>query len=324
MRVVRLVLAVGLLGTARAAPQEAPADPLALVRQALGRGAAAEAAAAALRALPGEALAPAAEEIARLADRTREAALRAREARGRALGRDVAAQKQAVADELRSAIRKLVRTYEKPQQPEVDALVAKLRTIVYESVPVEACVRGTEEPVAQWALCRELAARAARAAEAGPAPDAALGEATREGLLEGWMSDSSLKAYLSLAEHQDFLDPEEAACITATNRYRALLDLAPMRVDRKLVLAARDHSESMVRLKFFSHTSPVKGKETFGARASAAGTSASAENIAQGQRTGEAAFDGWYHSPGHHRNIIGGGGRIGIGRFQTMWTQMFG
>ena len=78
------------------------------------------------------------------------------------------------------------------------------------------------------------------------------------------------------------------------------------------------------KLGFFSHTSPVEGKRTPSDRAARFGTSASAENIAQGQPTGPAAIRSWWYSPGHHRNMMGAFARVGLGRSEAYWTQMFG
>jgi hypothetical protein len=108
------------------------------------------------------------------------------------------------------------------------------------------------------------------------------------------------------------------------NRRRYLLGLRLLRIDARLADAARDHSVDMAERGFFSHTSPIKGKERFGQRAANFGTSASAENIAAGQQTGAGAVRAWWYSPGHHRNMLGGHGRTGLGQHRTMWTQMFG
>lgn len=108
------------------------------------------------------------------------------------------------------------------------------------------------------------------------------------------------------------------------NEIRYLLGLGLVAVDEKLADAARDHSKDMHVLGFFSHTSPVPGKERFGQRAAKFGTSAGAENIAAGQSTGQGAIRAWWYSPGHHRNMLGGHRRTGLGQHQKMWTQMFG
>ncbi len=120
------------------------------------------------------------------------------------------------------------------------------------------------------------------------------------------------------------IDAAEFAGTLELNRIRLALGLVALKIDEKLGNAARDHSNDMRTLGFFSHTSPVDGKHTFGDRASRAGTSASSENIAQGHVRGEDAIKGWWYSPGHHKNMLGAHARTGLGRSETTWTQMFG
>lgn len=121
------------------------------------------------------------------------------------------------------------------------------------------------------------------------------------------------------------LDPEEAAGIRATNDLRVLLGLAAVRFEERLGNAARIHSRDMVEHGFFAHDSPVAGRETPWKRAAEAGTSASAENIAAGQSSGPGAVEAWWYSPGHHKNMLSAGHRrIGLGRHERHWTQLFG
>lgn len=123
-------------------------------------------------------------------------------------------------------------------------------------------------------------------------------------------------------EHQ--LDPEEARCLSALNMTRVLLGLEALRLDMGLVEAARGHSADMVEHAFFSHESPVAGKRSFTDRAKLAGTTASGENIAVGSRRGFDTNQQWFHSPGHHRNMLGKHVRVGIGRAGKHWTELFG
>ncbi len=119
-------------------------------------------------------------------------------------------------------------------------------------------------------------------------------------------------------------DPEEFAGTELLNRIRIAMGRTVVALDPKLSDAARVHSVDMRTLGFFSHESPVPGRRTFGDRAAAAGTSASAENIAWGQARGAGAIEAWWHSPGHHVNMMGGHVRTGLGRSETHWTQLFG
>ncbi|MHC4180968.1 MAG: CAP domain-containing protein [Planctomycetota bacterium] len=120
------------------------------------------------------------------------------------------------------------------------------------------------------------------------------------------------------------LDPEEARSILALNLTRNLLGLPPLVIDRKLIAAARDHSKDMQRLEFFSHVSPLPGKESCRDRAKRFGTTASTENIFRGSPDGKAANLVWFHSPGHHKNMLGNHQRVGVGRAGSYFTQMFG
>jgi len=112
--------------------------------------------------------------------------------------------------------------------------------------------------------------------------------------------------------------------IAELNRIRMRLGLGVLAIDVKLCAAARDHSADMLALGFFAHESPVPGKRTPGERAARFGTSAGAENIAFGQASGSEAITAWWYSPGHHRNLLSGAARVGLGRAGHHWTQMFG
>lgn len=120
------------------------------------------------------------------------------------------------------------------------------------------------------------------------------------------------------------LDPEEANCIAACNLTRGLLGLRLLEIDPLLCQTARDHSSDMESKGFFSHESPVEGKKTPWDRAKRFNTTASGENIAVGVSQGSAANEMWFHSPGHHRNMLGEHVRIGVGRSGVHWTEMFG
>ncbi len=120
------------------------------------------------------------------------------------------------------------------------------------------------------------------------------------------------------------IDPAEAAGIRDLNSIRILLGLRPVLLDPKLNLAAKGHSEDMEKRGFFTHESPVSGKETPWKRARLAGTSANAENIFAGSGDPVAANRAWFLSPGHHKNMFGNHARAAMGNYGSHWTQMFG
>lgn len=137
--------------------------------------------------------------------------------------------------------------------------------------------------------------------------------------------DPATQAVLAAnAELAKQLDPEEARAILALNLMRNLLGLAPLTIDLKLCAAARDHSKDMETMKFFAHESPVPGKKTPWDRAGRFGTTASAENIFMGSQDGAQANLAWFHSPGHHVNMLGPHKRVGMGRSGVYFTELFG
>ena len=138
------------------------------------------------------------------------------------------------------------------------------------------------------------------------------------------MDERDRRTLLQNREIGAALPLEEAAGILYHNRIRIELGLHAQAIDLKLCEAGRGHSTDMRDHGFFAHESPVDGKKTPGDRARLAGTSGSAENIARGQRSGAAAVDAWWYSPGHHRNMLSGASRIGLGNCEDFWTEMFG
>jgi uncharacterized protein YkwD len=157
-----------------------------------------------------------------------------------------------------------------------------------------------------------------------PGGDAIADETTVWILLAQQLSEHDRKALEANEALRGATDPEEIAGTTELNRIRFLLGLGLLRLDDRLSAAARDHSTDMVNLRFFDHTSPVAGKRTPGDRAANFGTSGGAENIYQGGGSGIGAIRSWWHSPGHHRNMLGDHARTGLGRHEQHWTQMFG
>jgi uncharacterized protein YkwD len=111
------------------------------------------------------------------------------------------------------------------------------------------------------------------------------------------------------------------ATLCILNAQRARHDLGPLRLSRRLSTAARGHSRSMVRERFFSHTSPDGA--TFVDRIRATGYLEGAqswsvgENIAYGsgsRSTPRSIGRAWMNSPGHRANILSESFRqIGIG-----------
>jgi uncharacterized protein YkwD len=122
----------------------------------------------------------------------------------------------------------------------------------------------------------------------------------------------------------------ESEVVALTNTYRTANGCGALRIDTRLVAAARAHSTDMVTKNFFSHTG--SNGSTFVQREAAAGytTGASAENIAWGYRSAKQVVDGWINSAGHRANILNCASvAVGVGLAYKAdgtpyWTQDFG
>jgi uncharacterized protein YkwD len=119
------------------------------------------------------------------------------------------------------------------------------------------------------------------------------------------------------------LSEEEYRLVLMTNEYRVMMGRKAVEINVKLCRASRGHSKDMKEKGFFSHDSPVPGKQHFGMRAAKEGTFAASENIARTGPRAEDAFWGWFSSDGHHKNMMANWRQIGVGNFGEMWTENF-
>lgn len=117
--------------------------------------------------------------------------------------------------------------------------------------------------------------------------------------------------------------------IDLVNKERASAGLSALAENNDLNNVATLKSEDMVKLNYFSHTSPTYGSPfdmmtQFNIHYTAAG-----ENIAYGQSTPEEVMNGWMNSAGHRANILNTNfTQIGVGiaqkaNGQYVWTQEF-
>lgn len=121
-------------------------------------------------------------------------------------------------------------------------------------------------------------------------------------------------------------DPERAQ-VRITNEYRIMMGRKALVLDDRLVKSARGHCEEMSREGYFSHFSPHPERRTPDLRMKAEGYPGmpSSENIHMGSGSPEGAFNGWFHSSGHHRNMLQKvWTEMGTGQAGKYWTQNFG
>jgi len=150
-------------------------------------------------------------------------------------------------------------------------------------------------------------------------------ELLRLRLLGRWAGSTADRAALERnRQFGQWIEPAEHACVARNNVHRILLGLGVLEIDLRLTIAGKKHSEEMVALKYFSHTSPTPHLAGFGTRARREGTGAGGECIAAGNGSGVGVWRMWYYSQGHHTIMIGGGSAIGVGRKNNSWTLMVG
>ena len=100
------------------------------------------------------------------------------------------------------------------------------------------------------------------------------------------------------------VDKVERSLFCLTNLHRLRNGVALLRVDTRLMAAARAHSDDMTARGFFDHTTPEGAGPS--ARAANFGYPFGAgENIATNtEGTAFKLFDQWRNSPGHNQNML--------------------
>lgn len=104
----------------------------------------------------------------------------------------------------------------------------------------------------------------------------------------------------------------EKEVLVLVNKIRLEHKLQPLKLDERLVQAARYHCKDMAEENYFSHNSyDRKGDKVFylcksheRAMQFANNYKIYAENISAGQITAQQVVDGWMESPGHRENIL--------------------
>jgi uncharacterized protein YkwD/uncharacterized membrane protein required for colicin V production len=115
-------------------------------------------------------------------------------------------------------------------------------------------------------------------------------------------------------------DQAEAKMLQLLNAERLKAGLRPLVADEALRQVAREHSQEMFRLGYFSHTSPQSGAPVDRLQRHGITFALAGENLAYAP-TVEMAHAGLMASPGHRRNILGPDfTRVGIGVIHGRWV----
>ncbi|MFH0888316.1 MAG: CAP domain-containing protein [Planctomycetota bacterium] len=235
----------------------------------------------------------------------------------------------------REAAWSFIARYTKEQQTQVDALVEEIRALYFGNVPQINNDKELAALVDMLTVISSFMVDVGARTEKGQKSQSAISslvdsflkkakEKVEDELLKGILLSKSDNESLKFNEKlKDKLSAGEYEVVVLTNEYRMVMGKNALKVDIKLVTASRKHSREMKELNYFAHESPVKGNETFALRAAAEGTTALCENIAN-YSTARDTFNGWYHSPGHHINmLLTAQVYIGIGQCENLWTEMF-
>ncbi len=120
--------------------------------------------------------------------------------------------------------------------------------------------------------------------------------------------------------------PEAVAYAEILNERRVILGLRPLLLGEKLSAAGAQHSEEMVKLKYFAHESPVTENKTpwDRVRNAAFEGSGSGECIYAGGQDAQDAHKGWWYSDGHRLILYSEAQAQGIAKFANTWTFLTG
>lgn len=126
----------------------------------------------------------------------------------------------------------------------------------------------------------------------------------------------------------DAFDPAEAQRVV--NAYRAQKGLKPLKLNPKLIAAARKHSEDLAKSDRISHFG-ADGSDTWErVRKAGYGAKLAAENVGTGQQSMDELFESWRKSGDHNANLLlREADEMGIAmvynpgsQFKTFWTMV--
>lgn len=120
--------------------------------------------------------------------------------------------------------------------------------------------------------------------------------------------------------------PEAVQYAELLNARRFVIGMRPLLLGEKLSAACAQHSEEMVKLKYFAHESPVLENKTPWDRVKNAGFAGSGggECIYAGGSSARDAHTGWWYSDGHRLILYSDAKAQGIAKFSNTWTFMTG
>lgn len=105
---------------------------------------------------------------------------------------------------------------------------------------------------------------------------------------------------------------------------RAQVGLGGLASDPRLTAAAQAYAARMAATGHVRHVGTDGSTQVTRAQAAGCRTGFVGENIAWGQPSAQAVFDGWMASAGHRANMLGRNyGAFGLGKAGGMWVILF-
>jgi uncharacterized protein YkwD len=92
--------------------------------------------------------------------------------------------------------------------------------------------------------------------------------------------------------------------LSAINAARAKAGCGPLRVNPKLMAAAKSHARAMAEQNFIGHAGKDGSRMSSRIKRQGYSFRSAAENIAAGQKSAGEVVRGWLQSSGHRRNIL--------------------
>ena len=122
------------------------------------------------------------------------------------------------------------------------------------------------------------------------------------------------------------------AAMKLINNYRISKGLRPLKLNRKLSEAAREHSKDLARHDRISHYGSDGSDPLVRVQRTGYPVHLAAENVGTGQVSLAEVFKGWQKSPGHNENLLLKGAKeMGIAlviepstEYKTFWTLVLG
>ena len=113
-----------------------------------------------------------------------------------------------------------------------------------------------------------------------------------------------IAAFAGIAAGQQSSDQVANQVLREINQQRALNGAGPLKLNRRLTSAARNHADDMVKRDYLEHRSPNGRGLTDRVTSAGYPWRAVAENLAAGNSSVNGTVRSWMTSPGHRDNML--------------------